>query len=260
MKDQFKNENQERWGSARHKRGRLGAGLFLVIIGSVLLLRALNIVLFPWWFFTWPMLLIGLGVLSAMRHGFRRGGWMVLILVGSLFLANEIDPTLDLERFIAPIVVIAVGIIFILRPKRNRWKEWERHKWHSAMSEPVNPVKGPGPIDSTDFVDITAVFGGVKKNVITKSFRGGDIVTFMGGCEVNMSQADFDGKVRLDLTNIFGGTKLIVPPTWDVQSDVTAILGGVEDKRQVTGITGDNKKVLLLDGTCLFGGIEIRSF
>ena len=265
MNDQFKKEMQERWGYPRGNRhGRLWAGLLLVAIGGLLLLKALQIVLFPWWFFTWPMLLIAFGLLSALKHGLRRGGWMVMLLIGGLFLANEIDPSLDLERFVAPIAVIGVGLIFILRPKRNRWRRWEgdHGEWHSNVNTAAVSTEdiNKDSTDSRDFIDITAVFGGVKKNVISKTFKGGDIVTFMGGSEIDMSQADFTGKIKIDTTNIFGGTKLIVPSTWDVQSDITAIFGGVEDKRQMTGVNADPAKILILDGTCLFGGIEIRSF
>jgi predicted membrane protein len=114
--------------------------------------------------------------------------------------------------------------------------------------------------DERDFIDVTAVFGGVKKNVLTKTFRGGDIVSFMGGSEIDMTQADFTGRVRIDVTNIFGGTKLLIPSSWDVQNDITAIFGGVDDKRQISGVNLDPGKILILDGTCMFGGIEIRSF
>jgi predicted membrane protein len=82
----------------------------------------------------------------------------------------------------------------------------------------------------------------------------------MGGSEIDLTQSDFNGKIVIDVTNIFGGTKMIVPPTWDVQNDITAIFGGVDDKRQINGVTLDPNKVLVLDGTCMFGGIEIRSF
>jgi predicted membrane protein len=118
----------------------------------------------------------------------------------------------------------------------------------------------PDPIDRRDFLDVTAVFGGVKKNVLSKNFRGGDIVSFMGGSEIDLTQADFQGRIKIDTTNIFGGTKLIVPPTWDVQSDMVAIFGGVDDKRQISGVKLDPNKVLILDGTCMFGGIEIKSY
>jgi predicted membrane protein len=82
----------------------------------------------------------------------------------------------------------------------------------------------------------------------------------MGGSEIDLSQADISGKIVIDVTNIFGGTKLIVPSSWDVQNDITAIFGGVDDKRQISGVTLDPNKILVLDGTCMFGGIEIRSF
>ena len=82
----------------------------------------------------------------------------------------------------------------------------------------------------------------------------------MGGTEVNLSQADIQGTITLDTTNIFGGTKLIVPASWEVKSEATAIFGGIEDKRDLHAIKPDPAKVLIIDGTCIFGGIEIRNY
>ena len=82
----------------------------------------------------------------------------------------------------------------------------------------------------------------------------------MGGTEINLMQADIPGSITIDTTNIFGGTKLIVPPTWDVQSDVVTIFGGVDDKRQILSDGTHPTKVIRLSGLCIFGGIEIRSF
>ncbi len=107
----------------------------------------------------------------------------------------------------------------------------------------------------------------LKKNGVSEMNKvhsmireGGDIINFMGGSEINLTQADFTGTVKIDTTNIFGGTKLVVPSNWDVQSEVVAIFGGVDDKRQLTGNPVDPKKLIIIDGFCLFGGIEIRSF
>ena len=182
MNDQFKNEVSSKWGKPRDRHGRVWAGLLLLAIGGLWLLKVLNILLFPWWFFTWPMLLIGFGVISALRRGFRGGAWFVMLAVGSFFLFNEIDPTLELDRYIAPVAIIALGLMFIFRPRRNRWHKWANYRdgWHSK-SEHSTPPDAGAPGDRMDFIDITSVFGGVKKNVISKSFRGGDIVSFMGG-------------------------------------------------------------------------------
>jgi hypothetical protein len=82
----------------------------------------------------------------------------------------------------------------------------------------------------------------------------------MGGTEINLTQADIHGKVMIEATNVFGGTKLIIPPTWDVQSNVVTLFGGIDDKRQLNGEAPDPAKVIYLSGTCVFGGIDIRSF
>jgi predicted membrane protein len=99
----------------------------------------------------------------------------------------------------------------------------------------------------------------VHKKIVSKTFRGGDIVTMMGGTEIDLSQADFTGIIRLDVTQIMGGTKIIVPPHWEVRSEVTAIFAGFEDKRQQPTVVNP-EKVLVIDGTSIFGGIELRNF
>jgi hypothetical protein len=72
-------------------------------------------------------------------------------------------------------------------------------------------------------------------------------------------QADFEGRVVLEVTQILGGTKLIIPAHWEVQPEMLAVMGGIEDKRQVhNGIASD--KVLILKGTSVLGGIEIKSY
>jgi predicted membrane protein len=113
---------------------------------------------------------------------------------------------------------------------------------------------------SEDFIDSTSIFGGIKKNIISKNFKGGDITNIMGGSEIDLTQADIHGTVRIDLTQVFGGTKLIVPSNWQVKAQMAAIFGGVEDKRSIQNTALDPNKILLLDGTSIFGGIEIRSY
>jgi len=267
---EFKNKIEEKWGGdpKMRSRGRVLTGLLLFFIGILLLLKTANWVWFPNWFFTWPMLFVALGIFSGLKHGFRGGGWVVFLLIGGLFLANEINPTYHMDRFVWPIILIAIGIGFILRPKRHHhWRRWRRYRYDArwrhepdATGSSYSSDLGVEDYDRRDFIDITAVFGGVKKNVLSKNFQGGDITSFMGGSEIDLSQADFSGRIVIDVTNIFGGTKLIVPPTWDVHNDITAIFGGVDDKRQISGVAMDPNKVLVLDGTCMFGGIEIRSF
>ncbi len=98
-------------------RGHVWASFFLIILGSLLLMRAGGVLL-PEWFFT--VLLIAIGIFIGLKHQFRNGGWIIPILIGSIFLIDRELTTVNLRPFIAPIIIITVGIFFILRPKFRR--------------------------------------------------------------------------------------------------------------------------------------------
>jgi len=114
---------------------------------------------------------------------------------------------------------------------------------------------------STDNVlDIAAVFGSVKKTVMSKQFRGGEVVAVFGGAHVNLLHADMEGPVVIEVVNIFGGTTLLVPNNWEIKSEAVAIFGGVEDKRSIPHIPQVPDKTLILQGFSMFGGLEIKSY
>jgi len=104
------------------------------------------------------------------------------------------------------------------------------------------------------------VFGGSNQKIYSKNFKGGEVLAVFGGCDVNLSQADFQGTIVLDLIAIFGGVKIIVPSNWEVKSEVTAIFGGIEDKRATLAVLDEPRKVLKLKGVAMFGGVDIRNF
>lgn len=250
METKYNRELGEEKSSTRIFTGRFFAGLVLVVVGSLLLAREMG-VYFPRWFFSWEMLLIAFGVFTGARHSFRSWGWLIPIVIGVAFLADDLAPDLELRHFIWPAIFIGIGLIMILRPRRsNENKFWEGIPRETAV------VTGTSEDDTLDAVSI---FGGTKKNIISKNFRGGEAVTFFGGTDLNLTQADINGVVVLDLTQVFGGTKLIVPSSWKIQSEVVTVFGGLDDKRNIS-VPADSNKVLLLRGTCLFGGIDIKSF
>lgn len=244
-----------------HVHNHMWGGLILVAVGGLLLARRLGAYI-PEWLLSWPMLLIAFGLLIALKSNFRNAGGFIMILVGGAFLISDIIPNVDLHDFIWPGILIIIGLTFILRPRvhsaRNKnWKKWEYYKPEN-YSEPERAsldVK-----DNSEFIEINAVFGGVKKIVLSKNFRGGEINTFMGGAEINLQQADIKQVAALEVNNVFGGTKIIIPSNWDIKNEVTAVFGGVEDKRSINLPTPDVTKSIILRGTCVFGGIEIKNF
>jgi predicted membrane protein len=236
------------------RAGNVWTGIFLLVIGGVALLKAMLFPLPPW-LFTWQMLLVGIGFFLGIRHNFRGAAWFILMVVGGVFLVSEFYPEVMIKQFLWPAALILLGLFFIFRPRRHRyWTEYTDQKVQEAMNATHDPAS------SEDFIDTTSIFGGVKKNVISKNFKGGDITNIMGGSEIDLTQADINGTVTIDLTQVFGGTKLIVPSNWQVKAQMAAIFGGVEDKRSAQNAILDPGKTLILDGTSIFGGIEIRSY
>ncbi|HUQ97471.1 MAG TPA: LiaF domain-containing protein [Chitinophagaceae bacterium] len=258
MEEDIKPDRQ--WPN-KNRHERVSGGFVLLLIGGALLARQLGAPL-PDWLFTWPVILIIVGLFMGIKFQFRTGIWLVPIFVGGVFLADQVVPGINLKPFIFPLVIILVGILFILKPKSQAWQQCKgsrkrRDVFNAASLSGEMPSFIP---DRSDFIETTSIFSGIKKVVLSKNFRGGDITNIMGGSEIDLTQADFTGRIHIDTTNIFGGTKLIVPSHWNVQSDVVAVFGGVDDKRRHNGNPQDPEKIMVLDGTVLFGGIEISSY
>lgn len=246
--------HQGQFGIVHSRHSGIWTGAFILIIGIVALLRS-TVPDFPDWVFSWQMLLIGFGLFIGLRHNFRGGAWLILLLIGGIFLARDIYPEFSFGK-IWPVILIVIGLFIILRPRRG-WK-WNADKKTEGASDSFFTED----IDYTkdDFVDSTSIFGGAKKIIISKNFKGGDLVNIFGGTELDLSQADFTGVATIELTTIFGGTKLLIPSNWSVKSEAVTIFGGIEDKRKMPAATETPEKTLLLRGTVIFGGIDIKSF
>jgi hypothetical protein len=269
--------------------GSIWVGLIVVLIGSCLLAREFG-AWFPNWLFSWPMLLICFSLLIGAKNGFRDFGWLIVCAVGTLFLLDRMYPEVPIHRFIWPVAIIGVGLMIALS-SRSRHRSWHDHNDPEREQNPADPniISGSDPANTTfttnttntgtgtgpstssttgdpsknykgeDFIDAVAVFGGIDKMVFSKTFKGGEIVCIFGGGEINLSQADFEKVATVNVTAIFGGLKLTVPPNWSVRSELNPVFGGIDDKRSHTAVP-DPDKVLILKGTVIFGGVDIRSF
>jgi hypothetical protein len=241
------------------KRRFILTGLLLLVFGGLLIAdRAGN--QFPDWFISWETILIVVGVYIGEKHRFRNLSFLVPIAIGVIFLVNDYYPDLSIKYYVGPVILILVGMGLILRPRRIRnFRDYHR-RMHRDYAKEYYTDTTPGMNSGEDYLDNVSIFGGTKKNIMSKNFKGGEATCFFGGLEINLMQADIQGQIELDLTQIFGGCKLIVPSHWEIKSELVNIFGGVEDKRPTQNINTDHSKVILLRGTSIFGGIEIRSY
>lgn len=249
--------------SSNKKSGKTIIGFILLAVGCILLLRTLDLFFLPGYLFSFPMLLIIIGAYIGARKGYTKPAPFILILLGFVFLSHRILPDLELSRFVWPLAIIGFGLWIILKPGKTKgfknWTEWDK-RVDPVTGEETSSFTGQNSNGSNeDYLNTTSIFGGIKKTIVSKNFQGGEVVNFFGGAELNLMQADIQGKVKLDVTQVFGGTKIIVPANWTIHTDMVAIFGGIEDKRLMP-IEPNPEKMLIIEGTSIFGGIDIRSF
>jgi predicted membrane protein len=232
----------------RRKSGGAGKGLIFLVIGAFLLVRNLDLDL-PDWASSWQMLLIAIGIVIWSASGFKNWGGLIVSLVGAAFLCKEIFLfPVSISRFIWPAIFIVIGLSLIFsknRPSRCRRKN-------------LHPM--PSNSSAEDELYASYIFSGENRIIVSKNFKGGAVTTIFGGGELNMSQADFQGRIELDVKCIFGGLELIVPANWHVQVELHSIMGGVSDKRPIGLVANNTDKVFVIKGLCVFGGIEIKNY
>ena len=157
------------------------------------------------------------------------------------------------QLVIFPAILIAVGIRML---KKN--KPVKVHQFDEASG---NFTELRSDESRDDRLELVAVFAGNKKIMVSKNFKGGEIVSVFGGNEINLSKCDINGRVQLEIVQVFGGTKLVVPSNWRIQSEIVSVFGGLDDKRNLIDFNNnDDSKILVIVGVSILAGIDIRSY
>ncbi|MEJ5056325.1 LiaF transmembrane domain-containing protein [Sphingobacterium sp. MYb382] len=110
-----------------------------------------------------------------------------------------------------------------------------------------------------NYIKVDSIFGNAKKRVFTKNFLGGNVTNVFGSTEINFLQADIQQPVALDVFQLFGSTKIIVPPHWVIATSVSSILGENDDRRVILAYAVDQNKCLYITGTSILGNITIKN-
>ena len=102
-----------------------------------------------------------------------------------------------------------------------------------------------------------ALMGGYVLTSHSTAFRGGELVAVMGGCELDLRQADLaESEVVIENLALMGGIEIKVPEDWTVVCKGFPVMGGFEDTTKPRGETG---KRLVVRGLALMGGVEVHN-
>lgn len=221
---------------------RLIVGLGILTLGVLWTLDNLDIFEAGHLMEFWPVILILIGLVRLLDRYAEKISSVILIGVGTLFLLDNLD-LIDFDIFdLFPLIFAVIGLKLV-------WEAIQRRDASRLSS------RDPGK-ELTAF----AMMSGVKRQIVSKEFRGGDATAIMGGVELDLREASIkEGEPAiLDVFVMMGGVELQVPENWVIDSRVMPLMGGFEDK---TRLPRDREPgpSLIIKGMVMFGAVEVKN-
>ena len=224
-------------------------GLTFIIAGVLLILGRTGILsgMYLHYIFSWQMLLIVIGLISFLSGTRSYFFSLLMILIGGFFMVTEIyDIPIETQRLFWPIILVIAGLLIIFKHKSHeQWKtKFKKGEQHGEA-----------------YFKRDYVFGGGKNIITSKDFAGGVVSVVFGGCELDFTEAELaEGINILEINAVFGGVEIKVPKHWEVEVEVTGILGGFSDERRYFNTNDlDNTRKLIIKGSAIFGGGDLKN-
>lgn len=235
----------------RSKMKKFAFGLMVILTGIAFL--GFNAGYFPTEYrhivISWQMLLIAIGLINISdRNSFFSGS--ILIAIGVFFIIPKFPGfPANFVHVFWPVLLIFAGVMIIFKHmffKRIHDKFRFEHRVHEFKND-------------SGYIEETNIFGGSKQVVTTPFFKGGRISNIFGGTELDLTQTSLEGDNNiLEIECVFGGVEIKAPADWNIKIEITSVMGGFKDKYNYAPKTNDNGKLLIIRGSVVFGGGEIK--
>lgn len=219
---------------------RLIFGLGILLIGLLWTLDNFDVLESEGVLRWWPVILIAVGAARFLDPMASKAGSAIFIVLGTLLLLDVAD-YIDFDfGDLFPLAVAVIGGKLV-------WDALSRRTTRTGIGD-----------DPSSTVTAFAFMAGVTRQSSAAAFRGGDASAIMGGVELDLRNAQIaDGEeVIIDTFAWWGGVEITVPENWRVVGKVLPLMGAFEDKTRATGGSGP---VLIVRGTVVMGGIEVKN-
>lgn len=228
-------------------RSRLFLGLALIAVGSVYSLDQLGYIdatqLWDWA----PLVLVVLGLSKCLTPISSTGRLIGVLIafVGLFLLAGNLGLTSLGLWNLWPLLPIFIGIRLILGTERIQ------------------------SVESFHTVSTFTMMGGLARSNNSAHFRGGDLVAFMGGSELDLRQAKItESPAVIDAIAFWGGIDIKVPEDWRVRIEGVPLLGAFEDATdpepldepaEQGALRVSSTQELVVKGFAVMGGVAVSN-
>ena len=111
-----------------------------------------------------------------------------------------------------------------------------------------------------DYINSTGFLWEKVSRHTSKELKGGKLTAFMGASKVILTDADMAGDtLTRNVFAFWGYIELILPATWNLNVKCTPLLGYMGNKLAPPPQGVKRDKTLIVQGTVLMGGLEIKS-
>ncbi|MEO8349258.1 MAG: DUF5668 domain-containing protein [Acidobacteriota bacterium] len=222
--------------------GRVIIGGLIIFFGLIFMLDNMGVVDAGNVFDYWPMILVVVGFLKVIqpREEGQRPFGIALLVIG-VFLQLQMLVFTPWRIYLWPVLLLVAGGFLV-------WRSLGRSREGTAA---------PSTDGSSDF----AMMGGVSRVVESRDYRGGEAAAVIGAVELDLRGSTIvTSPAILDVFALWGGIEITVPPEWKVDVRGIPILGGFENKaRSSVQDRTAPEQVLVIRGTALMGGVEIKN-
>lgn len=225
----------------RNKLGNVLWGVALILLGVAFAGDAFNLwnfeLFFPGW---WTLFIIIPCMISMVQSGLNAVN-LIALVVGIMLLisSNGYLPRHIVGKLIFPFILVAIGVNILLSGKT-------RQKLNHGNCKP----------GQDGFINIVSVFGSQDSRPTNEVVSGASIISVFGGAVLDLRQATITDGVVVDISVIFAGVDILLPPTVNAKVRSLPIFGGVDDKS--IHCLDPNAPTIYINANCIFGGVDIK--
>jgi hypothetical protein len=242
-----------------HSVERYAPAFVLITVGAVFLLNNLHILsAHEIWLF-WPVILIVAGVFKLVDSDTDQGriGGAVVLVIGAIFLASNLDLLPVRVWALWPLLLIGLGILMLI----NRFPldlgfSAEPPRDATGVTGGFH-MRGNARATIHDF----AIFGGGKRKINSEHFERANFDAVFGGFEIDMRSAVMAGdSAVIEINAVFGGAEIKIPESWSAVVRGIGVFGAFTDNSvQPNAALFPHPKILHVKGAAVFGGVNVKN-